>query len=83
MSKPADIPQRVWDEAKRTLGGHLYGNVSSDEAVARAILAAEQREREKATGKLTWAANTHPDPKKAALLHEWAEELRNRGSENG
>lgn len=31
---------------------------------------------EVAVGRLTWAANTHPDPKKKALLTEWAEECR-------
>lgn len=29
-----------------------------------------------AIGRLIWAANTHPNPKKGALIREWAEELR-------
>jgi hypothetical protein len=39
MSKPEDIPLNVWENAEY----HIWSNISSTEAVARAILAERER----------------------------------------
>ena len=42
-NKPDDIPEDVWEAARTVLDGYLYGKMSPDEAIARAILAERER----------------------------------------
>ena len=55
MSKPDDIPQKVWDDAYRVLVALMRGDLSAVqgktanvdlEAISRALLAAKAEERE-------------------------------------
>ena len=94
MSKPDWCPQRVWDEAREaTANPPNYNSHVRDAhciAVARAILAAEQREREACVAVLNdKAAATplgHESRQRGASTFNWltycAGLIATRGSEN-
>ena len=81
MTRPDDIPQRVWNEAcdARAMGGG--GSVV--EVIARAILSAEQREREACAALMIELAETEGDPADTEWAYrKGASTISNRGTDN-
>lgn len=77
MSKPDWCQQRVWDEADQV---SIRPDVAQIEAIARAIMAAEQRERE-ACARIAEKEEygNHIAQRVARII---AAAIRNRGTEN-
>lgn len=90
MTRPDWCPQRVWDAALEVAVGQEWAHPLVVHAIARAILSAEQREREACVAFLKdKAASTplgHESRERGASTYNWlthcASLIRNRGTDN-
>lgn len=96
MTRPDDIPQRVWDAAER-VGEAIYGRHergwglwplfceaggSAQEHIARAILSAEQREREACAVLMDEQEQAPGNTDMQWQARICAQIIRNRGTDN-
>lgn len=80
MTKPDWCPQRVWDEAVE----HWRADgCSTGSAIgyARAILAAEKRERDRTQPIVEWAVRVTRKPYSVAMALQQEQAIRNRNGE--